>query len=244
MMVTVFPKTVRALRERFADRRSRRVLFVSHCLLNENTRYMGGAFCGGIPGEIRELLTGIDCGVVQMICPERVAWGGIYKPHLYQFHGIGRCRIVHRLCAFSMPLFLFLVNWKMRWVARFTAAEITDYIRNRMEVIGIIGVRGSPACGVTCRPDLREYFEWSSKIDIGRVTSQEQNEVLRRVTKAGSGVFITHLRRRLRKRGIEIPFHEFDLLDEMDGKPNQALRTAMGAVCGCASECSPAGQQQ
>jgi hypothetical protein len=35
------------LLERLKDERSKRVIFVSHCLLNENTRYLGGAFRRG-----------------------------------------------------------------------------------------------------------------------------------------------------------------------------------------------------
>ena len=37
---------------RICDQRSRRVIFVAHCLLNENTRYLGGARCGGAVREI------------------------------------------------------------------------------------------------------------------------------------------------------------------------------------------------
>jgi hypothetical protein len=35
------------LLERLKDERSKRVIFVSHCWLNENTRYLGGAFRPG-----------------------------------------------------------------------------------------------------------------------------------------------------------------------------------------------------
>ncbi len=226
-MITVFPRTVRALRGRLADPRSGKGLFLAHSLLNENTRYMGGAFCCGIPAEMRELIAGLDCGVVQMMCPERVAWGGIHKPYLYQFHGIGKFRGVHSICAFSMPLFLWLVNWKMRWVARYTADEIADYARSGMEVVGVIGVRGSPACGVSYCPNLRRYFEWSSKVDVQQVTPGEQNEVLKQVTESGSGTFIRFLKRRLAKRKLAVPFFEFDLYDEMDGRPNAPLREAV-----------------
>lgn len=229
-MITVFPATVRTLRGRLSDRRGGTVLFVSHCLLNENTRYMGGAFCAGCPREMRELIDALDCGIVQMICPERVAWGGVHKPYLYQFHGIGKWRVVHSLCAVFMPLYLFLVNWKMRWVARYTAAEIADYVRSGLKVLGIVGVRGSPACGVSCCPDLREYFEWSSKVDVEAVTPEQQNEVLRRVARNGSGVFVALLRRHLERRGLTVPFYEFDLYDEMEGRPNGSLREAAGSL--------------
>jgi hypothetical protein len=43
------------LSERLSDERGKRVVFVSHCLLNENARYPGGAFHSGAVPEIAEL---------------------------------------------------------------------------------------------------------------------------------------------------------------------------------------------
>ncbi len=230
-MKTLFPRTMCTLRERLSDRRGNRVLFLSHCLLNANTRYMGGAFAKGVNPEILRLLVArTDCGVIQMICPERVAWGGIYKKHVYQFHGMGRCKIVHAVFAFLMPLYLFVLNWRMRWVARYTAREIADYLREGMNVVGIVGIRGSPTCAVTSHPDLREYFEWSSKVEIDKVTADEQNEVLRKVSRPGPGIFIGFLSRQLNRRRIKVPFYEFDLFDEMDGKPNRLLPELEGKL--------------
>jgi predicted secreted protein len=225
-MRAIFPKTVATLRERLADARSRKVVLLSHCLLNENARYMGGAFCAGANPEILSFISKLDAGVIQMPCPERLSWGGIYKRHIYQFHGIGRLPGAHRLCTLFMPLFLFLMNWRMRRVARNTASEIQDYIENGMEVLGIVGIRGSPTCGVTCHPDLAEYFQWSSKIEIRRVERSEQNDVLKRVAKSGPGVYICLLARQLKRRRISIPFYEYDLYDEMEHRPNRALKQA------------------
>ena len=221
----LFPQTIELLKERFADQRCKRVVFISHCLLNENTRYMGGAFCSGVNPEIATLLTQIDCGVVQMICPERVAWGGVYKPDVYQFLGVGQAPLIRRLLLPMAPLFLFLLARRMKWVARYTASEIADYHRNGMRVMGVIGVGGSPACGVSRHPDLREYFEWGSQVDIATVTRDEQNAVINRVCKDGPGIFIAYLRRELGRRGIDVEFAEYDLFDEAEGKPNLLLRT-------------------
>ncbi len=46
---------VRLWTERLEDRRSRKVVFLSHCLLNENTRYLGGACREGCVEEIVQL---------------------------------------------------------------------------------------------------------------------------------------------------------------------------------------------
>jgi hypothetical protein len=56
--------------ERLRDDRSRRVAFVSHCLLNENTRYLGGAFRPGAVAEFVAELVDHDIGICQMPCPE------------------------------------------------------------------------------------------------------------------------------------------------------------------------------
>ena len=55
------------LSERLRDERGRRVVFVSHCLLNENTRYLGGAFHSGAVPEIAELQR-LGIGIHQMRC--------------------------------------------------------------------------------------------------------------------------------------------------------------------------------
>jgi hypothetical protein len=218
------------LKGRLSDERSGKVLFAAHCLLNENTRYMGGAFCPGIPPEFLRALSGLDCGIVQMACPERLAWGGVYKPLVYQFHGRGGGRAAHTFGRAVLPLYLGALGVRMRALARAVADEIEDYSRSGMTVLGIIGIRGSPTCSVTRGIDMRAYFEWSSRIDVRSVTRSEQNEVLTRCACQGPGYFTRMLARQLRKKKLSVPFYEFDLFAEMSGAPNQALQEALRAV--------------
>jgi hypothetical protein len=65
-----------------ADRRGRRVIFLSHCLLNENVRYLGGASRSGPVDELVDAVQSAGCGFCQMLCPEQLAWGGVLKRHL------------------------------------------------------------------------------------------------------------------------------------------------------------------
>ena len=60
----------RLLLDQLRDERNRRVVLVSHCLLNENTRYAGGA---SRPGAVAEAIDGlIDAGygIHQLPCPD------------------------------------------------------------------------------------------------------------------------------------------------------------------------------
>jgi predicted secreted protein len=49
-------------------------VFVSHCLLNENTRYLGGAFRPGAVGEVVDTYLRAGTGICQLPCPEQLAW--------------------------------------------------------------------------------------------------------------------------------------------------------------------------
>src|SRR6478735_12402052 len=85
------PEAARLLLDRLHDERSRRVMLVSHCLLNENTRYAGGATRPGAVAEIIDELIEAECGIHQMPCPERLAWGGVLKRHsLRLYHSRGK----------------------------------------------------------------------------------------------------------------------------------------------------------
>jgi len=54
----------------FTDARSKNVLFVAHCILNQNSISDGTADYPGYIREILELLVRYDVGIVQMPCPE------------------------------------------------------------------------------------------------------------------------------------------------------------------------------
>ena len=75
------------LRRALSDKRSGQVVFVSHCLLNQNVRYLGGASC---PGAVDEVVAGLQragVGIVQMACPEQRSWGGVYKRYTLPAYG-------------------------------------------------------------------------------------------------------------------------------------------------------------
>src|SRR5512134_3186554 len=74
--------------ERLQDRRSRRVIFLAHCLLNENTRYLGGACRPAMVREVVDFCLRHDVAIVQLPCPEQCAWGGVLKRRLLRFYGV------------------------------------------------------------------------------------------------------------------------------------------------------------
>lgn len=206
----------RSLRPRWtaADARSGRVAFVSHCLLNENVRYPGGATCpGAVPGVLeRYLHDGI--GLCQMPCPEQRAWGGVRKRHLLRLYGRRplRWRPVRRT---MLALGNAWTRRVYRRLARRVADDIADYLRSGFEVVEIVGVGGSPSCGVSTTLDLDRAIAAMARIDATTdMRSANRDVVIDNVT-PGRGLFIECLDRELAARNVRITHIEHDLIAEL-----------------------------
>jgi predicted secreted protein len=129
------------------DQRGGKVIFLAHCLLNENTRYFGGARRPGGVVEIVQPCLEPGIGIVQWPCPEEHTWGGVRKRWLLGVYGTdasGRFRLTTVL----LPLMLLYTRRVYRRLARHVANQVQDYVAAGYEVLGIIGVDGSPSCGV------------------------------------------------------------------------------------------------
>src|SRR5690348_5025831 len=76
-----------ALARQLSDARGNKIVFLSHCLLDENVRYLGGAFHSGAIPEVVPLIRG-GLGICQMPCPEMHAWGGVHKKWMLRAYGL------------------------------------------------------------------------------------------------------------------------------------------------------------
>lgn len=194
------------------DQRSRKCVFVSHCLLAQGV--MAEGVVKQFPGPVRPLLEFClenDINIMQMPCPETLcAAGGLGRSP----HGKG---------------------WYEANGLRETSREIADGQADYMEalkssgyeILGIVGVDFSPACGV-------------SYLNRGRRIVKDQ------------GIYVEELRAALTERNLEVPFVGFHqrwhkkfgrelagLTDpaestvvptiEPEGPPPPGLRTAPGS---------------
>jgi predicted secreted protein len=201
--------------ERLHDQRSGSVVFLSHCLLNENTRYLGGAGRRGGVAEIIQPCLEQGIGIVQLPCPEEHAWGGVLKRRLLGFYGAGPMSF--HLRAVLFPLMLFYTRRVYRRLARQVANQVQDYLASGFKVLGIIGVDGSPSCGVQTTMDVERAF-----VDVGRLpqvaTAAEVNAIVRRNAIGGRGLFVALLQEELSRRSLHVPFAAHDLMAELEGR--------------------------
>lgn len=207
--------TLDVLRRVLADARSGRVVFVSHCLLNQNVRYLGGATRPGALPDVLTALRDAQVGIVQMPCPEQHAWGGVCKRYTLPVYGAERTRW-RRLRRPATGLFLAYTRLAYRRLARRTAAQIGDYARRGYTVESVVGVGGSPSCGVRTTLDLPAVLDALARRDPARLNRRDLNaRIIAANSKPGQGLFIAALRRDLRRRRLDVPLAEHDLIAEI-----------------------------
>ncbi len=115
----------------FDDARSLKVVLVAHCILNQNAAARGLAVAPGLLGGMVRALESLNCGVVQLPCPE-VLYSGLLRwwQTKEQYESTG-----YRL--------------HCRKLARSVAALSGEFARCGVRIEAVIGLRGSPSCAVS-----------------------------------------------------------------------------------------------
>jgi hypothetical protein len=97
------------------------------------------------------------------------------------------------------------------------ANQIQDYLASGFEVLGVIGVDGSPSCGVKKTMNLERAF-----VEVGRLqpmaTAADVNAIVRSNAIGGRGLFVALLEEELRRRRLNVPFAAHDLMAELEGR--------------------------
>ena len=211
-------KKITLLQEKLKDKRGKKVIFVSHCLLNENTRYLGGAFRKGGVNELIDYLQEQGIGIVQMKCPEQKAWGGVLKKEMLQGYAIKGTLLNY----FRKPYLRYFI-WKTKrahWrQAKEVVLEIKDYLDSGFEVLGIIGIKGSPSCGISASLDLLKSSEFVAGLDIETLNTESfNNKCYKNCLINAEGLFVKQLKNQLASNNLKVNFFEHDLLAEMNGE--------------------------
>ncbi len=152
-----------------------RVALMSHCLLNQNTKpYMRGRFAGPV-WEILDILRKNDFSIFQLPCPE------------VAFTGLNRFSAV--IEQYDTPKY----RAHCRDLAVMVADQLQQYPSYDYKLI-LIGLDGSPSCGIDLTGTSREWR--------GHPTSIKTEGY---PVSAGRGVLMQELQKQLDERGIGFP---------------------------------------
>jgi predicted secreted protein len=118
-------------RQDLCDGRSRKVILLPHCALNQNSRVAGAAVQ---PAAMIDLVMGLlerEIGLLQMPCPELSAFG------------LNRAKVV-----VEREMRTEAGRELSRRLARDLVRQVRTYLECKIHVIGVLGKNGSPSCGV------------------------------------------------------------------------------------------------
>ena len=159
----------------FTDGRSKRVIFLAHCLLNQNAISDGTAVYPAAFRELIQLLLDREVGIVQMPCPELCClgldWGDV--------HGAER-PVVEENTRIRRAMEKDGPRQKREALADLVAEQVQEYHKHGFQVLGIVGANRSPNCGVETTSDFDREVE-------------------------GQGAFMDAIAQRLEAAGISVP---------------------------------------
>lgn len=200
------------------DKRGKRVVYVSRCLLNQNLRFPGIAVTAGAFSEVISLFLENDIGIEQLPCLETLGWGGVSRTTYSRlqplaFRAVGS---VWQGPAQALTR-IWLANFRRlcRSAARKVADEIEDFNRAGCEVVGIAAMNDSPTCGVTRTIDLTEAARTLKGLglqatDLKCPSLDTMRKILPRLLTSGQGIFMGELIRQLDKRDLAVRVVGFD----------------------------------
>ncbi len=161
------------------DARSRRIIFLTHCYLNQNAKVQGIANFPGVITPVIERLMAHGIGIIQMPCPE--------------MSYIGAQRWSHIRDQYDSPMF----RRHCAKIAESVLDQAEEYRRAGYQVLGFLMMDGSPVCGLKKTHRSATEEKWG-----GMVWNLPQSAYV-----SGRGVYCEILQMEAEKRGLgDIPF--------------------------------------
>lgn len=159
----------------FTDGRGKKVIFLAHCLLNQNAISDGTAVCPAAFRELVQLLLDREVGIVQMPCSELCCLG-LDRGNV---HGAER-PVVEENTRIRRAMEKDGPRQKREALADLVAEQVQEYHKYGFQVLGIVGANRSPNCGVETTSDFDREVE-------------------------GRGAFMDAITQRLEAAGISVP---------------------------------------
>jgi predicted secreted protein len=162
--------------------RGKKVVLVSHCILNQNSVVRP---YGKKSEDFKDLLIRLieeNIGIVQLPCPE------------ISMYGLKRWG--HVKDQFETPHF----KKQSKLMIENILDNIIEYKNNKYDILGVIGIKRSPSCGITktCRGD------WNGS--VGGEDIKKKLESIKEVDEMG--VFMEILKKSLSEIDIDVDFYD------------------------------------
>lgn len=210
------------------DRRGRRVVFLSHCLLDQNVRFPGIAVEAGGIGRLVRGLTEAGIGIEQLPCVEMKYWGGVDRWLVMPFLGLS----TRALGSSAAGLFTTILNISLgayRMLCEFEAWKVSrtimGFLAHGYDILGIVLMNDSPTCGLDMTIDMREFVVEARgrEVDWSCPSIDTMSRLLPELLRDGSGMFALALRRRMNRSTTPVDFYGFDPWSDIKAESDRLL---------------------
>ncbi|MCB2289687.1 hypothetical protein LGK97_07910 [Clostridium sp. CS001] len=183
--------------------RKKEMVLLCHCIVNCNSKVEGLALYKGAQVDLIKYLIEKGYGIIQLPCPEM------------SMYGIKRWGQVKE--QFDTPYY----RNNCKKILEPILEQVLDYTRNGYSINALIGVDGSPSCGVnkTCSSSL-----WGGEIGFEYGIEKKIKNV---ITINAKGVFIEELDMLLAQNNIKIKFIAID-----ESNPNSSIEYIINSLEG------------
>lgn len=166
--------------------RSRKLVIVSHCILNTNSKVESDTTHCSMVKELIDLLHQKDLGILQLPCPEMLHYGMKRWGHVKE--------------QFDNPFY----RAKCKTLLQPIIDQIKEYQNCDYTIAGIIGINYSPSCGIniTCSSD-----SYKGEFSLATSLEQLQDSI---TTPNKMGVFMEEFKLLLESQNIILPFVGID----------------------------------
>jgi predicted secreted protein len=155
----------------------RKIAIISHCFLNQNTKPHQRARYPGIVTPVLETIAEAGFALMQLPCPE------------ISFAGMNRWSQV--IEQYDTPAY----RQHCRTLASQSIDQIEHFLRDPSFTLVIIGLEGSPSCGIKITGSSSEWRGYPGDREFdGRYP-----------VKQGTGLFMQAIRDEIERRGLVIP---------------------------------------
>ena len=182
-------------------KRNKKIVLLAHCLLNVNAKVEGIATVEAAPINLINKILEKGYGIIQLPCIEQIVCGikrwGQVKEQLDNPH-------FRNICVQQLTPVL---------------NQVIDFIDNGYKIGAVIGIDGSPSCGVnfTCSGN------WGGEVGHG-YGLDEKIQSLKEISK--SGVMIEVLKQMLEENSINLKFIAVD-----ETAPEDSIEKIINEIC-------------
>lgn len=187
----------------YKDRRSKKMVYVSRCILNCNAKFPGCSDVSGVYTEIIHPIAEHGIGIEQMPCLEIMGWGGV-----------DRGKVMYDLDPDKRDAAWIGEYFELcKREAKKVVDQMEDYIKAGFEILGVIYVDDSPTCGLTNTqtfPDVHfQMMGIDAPVDKKFDLDYMFEHILPFVDASGEGAYGYQLYLEVERRGLPIKFVPF-----------------------------------